>query len=54
MECYRGEVISEALEHFLTHQVVSFSVLQELKPPVGMKWSHSDELVRVKEYQRLL
>ncbi len=35
-EWYRGEEISEALEHFLTHEVVSFSVLRELKPPMGM------------------
>ncbi len=53
-EWYRGEEISEALEHFLTHKVVSFSVLRELKPPVGMQWSDSQELVGVKEFQQLL
>ncbi len=54
MEHYRGEEISKALEHFLTHEVVSFSVLRELKPPMGMCWSNSQELVGVKEFQRLL
>ncbi len=53
-EQYKGEEISEALEHFLTHEVVSFSVLRELKPPVGMQWSDSQELVGVKEFQQLL
>ncbi len=53
-ECYRGEEISEALEHFLTHKVVSFSVLRELKPSIGMCWSDSQELIGVKEFQRLL
>ena len=50
VEWYRGE-ISKALEHFLTHKVVSFSVLRELKPPMGMQWSDSQELVGVKEFQ---
>ncbi len=54
VEQYRGEEISEALEHFLTHKVVSFSVLRELKPPMSMRWSDSQELVGVKEFQQLL
>ena len=54
VEQYRGEEISEALEHFLTYKVVSFSVLRELKLPVGMQWSDSQELVGVKEFQQLL
>ncbi len=54
MEHYRGEEISKALKHFLTHEVVSFFVLRELKPPMGMHWSNLQELIRVKEFQRLL